>query len=231
MRTIGVLGGLGPQATMDFEARVHRVAQRLLPQHLNHGYPPMVTVYLRHPPVRFAEDGRPQQPLTLDPRLLDAAARLGSWADLLVIPCNTPHLFIEEIGAAAGCEVLSIVDVVVEELRRRGAGPIGLTGLGVPQVYSERFEGEGFEVVVAPGPLRDRLDEAILRLLEGVTTDEHRSAASQVVESVRSGGARATVLGCTEIPLLLGPLADAEDLVNPAQLLAEAAVRRATEPV
>ncbi len=37
MKTIGVLGGIGPQATMDFEARVHRVAQRLIPQRLNGG--------------------------------------------------------------------------------------------------------------------------------------------------------------------------------------------------
>src|SRR5262245_30993925 len=40
MKTIGVLGGLGPQATMDFEARVHRVAQRLIPPDKNCGYPP-----------------------------------------------------------------------------------------------------------------------------------------------------------------------------------------------
>ena len=40
MKTFGVLGGLGPQATTDFEARVHHVAQRLIPQYLNTGYPP-----------------------------------------------------------------------------------------------------------------------------------------------------------------------------------------------
>ena len=52
MRTIGILGGIGPQATMDLEARIHRVAQQCVPQHLNTGYPPLVSVYMRHPPVR-----------------------------------------------------------------------------------------------------------------------------------------------------------------------------------
>lgn len=51
MKTIGVLGGLGPQATMDFEQRVHRIAQELIPPHGNSGYPPMVVYYCRHPPV------------------------------------------------------------------------------------------------------------------------------------------------------------------------------------
>ena len=65
---------------MDFEARVHAVSQRLIPQHLNQGYPPMVTVYVRHPPVLFEPDGRPRLPLRIEPRLLDAAARLGKCA-------------------------------------------------------------------------------------------------------------------------------------------------------
>ena len=51
MRTIGVLGGIGPQATMDFEARIHEEAQKLIEPETNCGYPPMVTVYMRHPPV------------------------------------------------------------------------------------------------------------------------------------------------------------------------------------
>jgi aspartate/glutamate racemase len=55
LKTIGVLGGLGPQVTMDFEARVHRVAQRLIPPHGNGGYPPMVVYYDRHPPRDTAE--------------------------------------------------------------------------------------------------------------------------------------------------------------------------------
>jgi aspartate racemase len=47
MKTIGVLGGLGPQATMDFEQRIHRVAQQLIPPLGNSGYPPMVVYYCR----------------------------------------------------------------------------------------------------------------------------------------------------------------------------------------
>ena len=126
MRTIGILGGIGPQATMDFVKRVHSVAQQLIPRHLNQGYPPMVTVYLRHAPV-IIKDEKAVEPLTLDPRVLVSARRLGEWADLLAIPSNTPHLFIDEIRKAAGCEVVSIVDVTMAELKRRARQPVGLT--------------------------------------------------------------------------------------------------------
>ena len=54
MKRMGVLGGISPQATMDFEARVHRISQHLIPQAFNEGYPPMVVWYHRRPPIRSA---------------------------------------------------------------------------------------------------------------------------------------------------------------------------------
>jgi len=227
--TIGILGGIGPQATMDLEARIHRVAQRLVPQHLNTGYPPLVTVYLRHPPVLVGSDGTPRTPLAIDPRVLAAARRLGAWADFLVIPSNTPHLFLDAIREAAGRPIISIIDVTLAALRRRGADAVGLVGLGIPQIYADRLEAEGLRAITADPATRDALARAILRLMEGGDTPEGRAAAAAAVGQVRAAGAPVTVLGCTEIPLLLGEAAEAADLLNPAQLLAEAAVRFAVE--
>jgi aspartate racemase len=225
MRTIGILGGIGPQATMDFEARIHRVAQRLVTQHGNEGYPPVVTVYMRHPPVRVDADAKPVNPLVLDPRLLDSARRLGEWADLIVIPSNTPHLFLDPIREASGSTIISMIDVTVEALHSRGASGVGLIGLGIPQIYVDRFTSEGLRLITAAQTARDSLDDAIIRLMEGAETDTDRNAAREAVDQVRAAGAPLTVLGCTEIPLLLGEAAEADDLINPAQLLAEAAVR------
>src|SRR5262245_56977104 len=108
---MGVLGGLGPQATMDFEARVHQAAQRLVPPHGNSGYPPMVVYYHRRPPFVMRSDGMfPVFPLQPDPNLLQAARWLGTKADFLVITANGPHLVQAQIERAAGCKVLSMID-------------------------------------------------------------------------------------------------------------------------
>jgi aspartate racemase len=79
MKTIGVLGGLGPQATMDFVQRLHQVSQRFLPHDANSGYPPMVVTYFREPPVVMAEDGRPASPVQVNPAqlLAEAAVRFS----------------------------------------------------------------------------------------------------------------------------------------------------------
>src|SRR5690349_17364380 len=93
MKTIGVIGGIGPQATMDFEARVHAVSQRLIPQYWNTGYPPMVVYYHRYPPFIVDERGVPIPPRRPEPHLADAMGKLGMMADFLVITSNAPHLF------------------------------------------------------------------------------------------------------------------------------------------
>ena len=107
MKTIGILGGFGPQATMDFEQRVHRAAQQLLPPQRNSGYPPMVVHYCRHPPVLLDADGNTRMPIQLDPRLLKAAHSLGQLADFLVVISNGLHKLQPALEQAADRPILS----------------------------------------------------------------------------------------------------------------------------
>ena len=75
--------------------------------------------------------------------------------------------------------------------------------------------------------LRVALDQAIAGVMEGRDDAESAAAARGAVAALRARGVDGVILGCTEIPLLLRESADAADLINPAQLLAEAAVRAA----
>jgi aspartate racemase len=226
MKTIGVLGGLGPQATMDFEARIHRVAQRLITPSYNRGYPPMVVYYYRHAPVLLTEQDKPQLPFRPDPRLLEAAKRLGGLADFLVITSNTPHLFQAEIEQAAGRKVLSMIDTTLEEVRRRKWKRVGVLGFGDPVFYTRPLEQLGIACETLGPESRASLDKAIGRLMEGREA-ESAAAAREAVAALRARGIDGVILGCTEIPLLLRESADEADLINPAQLLAEATVRAA----
>ena len=227
MKTIGILGGIGPQATMELEARIHRVAQRRLPQHANEGYPPLVTVFMRHAPVRVDEERLPIEPRQADPRLFEAARRLGEWADVIVVPSNTPHQFLDRLREAAGVEILNMIQITLDEVLRRGVQPVGVMGIGRVHVYLEPLRERSIPVLFPDDEIQGRLDRAILRLMEGAEGDDERSVAAAALAQLRERGAGQIVLGCSEIPLLLGPAADAEDLVDPVQLLAEAAVEAA----
>jgi aspartate racemase len=125
-----------------------------------------------------------------------------------------------------------MIDLTVAESKRRGWRRIGVLGLGDPQVYTRKLDPLGIDYETLsgePGGLRDRLDRAILALMTGQAGPEETATALEAVDTLRAGNVDGVILGCTEIPLLLGDLAEAPDLIHPLQLLAEAAVRFAIE--
>lgn len=228
MQRIGVLGGISPQATMDFETRLHRVCQRRIPQDWNRGYPRLVVWYHRELPIQVDADGRPVVPRQIDPGLLEGAAWLGKAADFLVIPCNSAHIGVTQIEAAAGCPVLSMVDVTLDEVARRGWRAVGVLGFGgAPSVYVDPLAARGVRCLAIDADLQPRLDGAIRAVMEGREGVADHEVALAAVDVLRGQGVDGVVLGCTEIPLLLGRKSEGGDLISPAAVLAEAAVSRA----
>jgi aspartate racemase len=229
MKRMGVLGGVSAQATMDFEARVHRISQRLIPQRLNEGYPPMVVWYHRRPPIRMGADGRPVVPREIDPGMVEAARWLGKAVDFLVIPCNAAHVGIDAVREAAGCPVLSMIDVTIDEVVRRGCRRVGVTGFaGAPGVYVDPLRARGIAVATIDDRVQAAVDAGIHAVAEGRDGAADTAAARAAVAALRGATVDGIVLGCTEIPLMLRDEDDAPDLISPIALLAEAAVRFAT---
>ena len=228
MKRIGVLGGMSAQATIDFEPRVYRWAQRLVPQRWNSGLPPMAVWYHQGPPFRVGDDGRPLVPREVDPDVLDAARWLGRVADFLVIPCNTAHLWLSEIQAAASVPVLSMIDVTLHAIAERGWARVGVLGFGgALPLYVEPLRHRGVPCETIDAAMQAPLDAAIIAVMEGRDGGAEAAAARAAVDAL-ARTADAVVLGCTEIPLLLRDAAP-DQLINPAELLAEAAVRLAME--
>jgi len=136
---------------------------------------------------------------------------------------------VQAITAAAGCPVLSMVDLVIDDVARRGWRSAGVLGFGgAPAIYLDPLRARGIGCEVIDATLQAPLDAAILTLMEGREGAAETKAARAAVDTIRARGVDGVVLGCTEIPLLLGEDAESTDLVNPVALLAEAAVRLAT---
>ena len=226
MRKLGILGGFGPQATTDFAVRLHRAAQAIVPQHNNAGYPPLLAYYHRRAPIVVRDDGSPVLPLQPDPELLAMARLLGRWADLLVIISNGAHAIQAEIEQAADRPVVSMIDATLAELRRRQVRRVGVLGLFGPRIYQEPLAALGIACDTVDAELQARLDQAIFAVMEGRAA-EVQAVGQEAVAALRARGVDAIVLGCTEIPFLVPELEHDPAILNPTQLLAEAAVRAA----
>lgn len=231
MKTVGILGGMGPQATMDLEARIHRVSQRLIPQEVNRGYPPLIVYYVRRAPMVLNPDHTMREPLKPDPELLRGAQYLGTAADLLLIGSNTAHLFAQDIETAARKPVVSLIEAALAEVRRRKikrVGVIAVTEALAKELYLRDLQRIGCIPMMLPTQLQSALDEEIWALMEGKEKPSGPEVATRAVGILREMDAAGIILGCTELPLLLGHRADSDpDLINPSQLAAENAVQAA----
>jgi aspartate racemase len=212
---------------MDFEARLHAVAQRLIPPHGNSSYPPLIVYYHRRPPFVMQDERMPVFPLQPDPDLLQAAQWLGTRADFLVITANGPHIIQSQIEEASGRRVLSMIEVTLAEVQRRGWRKVGVLGVGDPRVmvYAQPMGQLGLTAEVIMPELQDPLNIAVMRMQEGRASAEDAQAVREAVTYLRARKVDGIILGCTELPLLLPSYSDEPDLINPAQHLAEAAVR------
>jgi aspartate racemase len=227
LKTIGVLGGIGPQATMDFEARVHAISRWMIEPQGNRGYPPMVVYYHRSAPVFLKEDGEPVQPYQVDPHLLQAARLLSEMADFLVIASNGAHLLTQQIEEATGRRVLSMIEATLSEVRRRDWRRVGVLTFQTIPVYAMALREIGIVSETIPHALAACLDQAITNLAAGIETAQDRAMTKSAVSFLRARDVDGIILGCTEIPFLLQE--EAPDLISPLQLLAEAAVKYALQ--
>ncbi len=226
MKTIGILGGLGPQATIDLEVRIHQVAQQRIPQRVNEGYPPLVSYFFRESPVIMPADGsRPTSRPPLNPRLLDAARWLGTLADFLVIASNGIHAWQADIAQAAGRPIVSMIDAVVDEVQRRGYQRVGIVDFRPSAfgVYPRQLEARGVVWEELPEDLQQEMVGIMLAVSEGRNGVAEGQRLRVAIEALRAREVDGLILACTEFPLALSAPIGA-DVINPAALLAEAAV-------
>jgi aspartate racemase len=166
--------------------------------------------------------------------MLDSAHRLHkAGADFLICPDNTIHQALPLVLPRSPLPWLHIAQVVAEEAVRRGFRRLGLTGtrwLVASDVYPDALGARGIECLRPAPEVRDRIGQLIMdELVHCVFRPETTQYFQSVVESFRDQGCDAVVLGCTEIPLILGDHNAALPTLDSTRLLAAAALRRALE--
>ncbi len=229
-RSIGIVGGMGPMATLDLFGKVLRHTDA-------HSDAEHIRVYMDcHTGVpdrtKAILDGG-ESPV---PYIVESANKLASiGADFLLIPCNTSHYFYDEIAAASPIPVMHMIRVAAEALQRDGVQCVGLLatdGTVKAGVYQAELERCGIRTLCPD----DRQQREVMRLIyDGVKAGAETfdtALIRQTVADLQAAGAQRIVLGCTELPLGFTAYGIEQDnTVDPAEVLAKAAVKAAGYPV
>ncbi len=210
-RTVGVLGGMGPAATLDFFAKILKGTAATCDQEHLH------LIIDNNPHVPNRNEWVAGMGPSPGPALVEMARRLEqAGADFLVLPCNAAHVFQDRIRQSVSIPLLSIIDETRDALLRRfpGTACVGVlasTGCIDAQLYQRAFGEAGVEVVVPIGGDRDTFMDLLCRIKAGDLSSDTSRAMRVLAAHLIARGADVLVAGCTEVPLVL----DGSDLPRP----------------
>ena len=226
--TVGVIGGMGPDATVDLMRRV----LALTPARDDQDHIRMLVDNNPKVPSRIAAliEGTGPSPL---PTLIDMARGLETQgADFLVMPCNTAHHYHGEVADAVGIPFPNLMELVVADLaqhhsERRRVGLLASSALSKIRLYEPHFERAGLELLY-PTPPRQEALMALIRAVKAARTDEQGTAAfSDAARDLAGQGAELLLIACTELSFIADTLASDLPGVDAADVLARAVVERA----
>jgi aspartate racemase len=230
-KTIGILGGMGPEATLDLFGKIIANTPAATDQdHLrvvidsNPKVPDRTAAILRGgvSPVPAMKAG------------IEALKRAG--ADFVVIPCVSAHFFLQELQRTPGLPIISMLDVTAEHIREQHPnihkiGMLATTGTLQGGRFRERLQQAGIETITPAGPDQERVMMAIYEIKGAAAAGKDRSAITREIREVAGRliqrGAQGVVAGCTEIPLVLTPGDLGVPVFDTLLLLARAAVAAA----
>jgi aspartate racemase len=229
-QTIGILGGMGPEATAHFYTLIIKSTKAEKDQeHIP------VIIY-SHPEIPERTDavlGKGPSPL---PCLLEGVRVLKeAGADFIVMPCVTAHHFYNEIMANVRFPFLNLVDeTLLYALRKmpemKRVGVIASTGTLKSRLFHEAFAREGVEIVEPADEEQAQVMEAIFGkegIKAGSTSGKCREIIHDMARALIQRGAEAVIAGCTEVPLVLKEGDIDVPLIEPLHILAEVSVLKA----
>ncbi len=225
MRTAGVIGGVGAETTARFYLKV---VQGFTRAHLP-SLPPVLIFSM--PFAHQIEDDvllRGQGVERSIPFLLEAARILErGGADFIALPCNTLHVFIEQIARAVNIPVLNVVKETTRFLARHGVTRIGVLASRITtqlDIYGPDFAKDGITAILPDESDKVKLGQVIHGILNGRRIDRNRQELQQIIARLYKNQVDAVLLACTDLQLLK-PKCPGKKLFDTMKILASATVR------
>lgn len=201
-RLVGILGGMGPAATIDLMQKVMAATTARRDQE----HVPLVVWNVPQIPERVTAIGDPSAPSPAAAMCAGAAALAKAGAEAIAIACNTAHFWAEEIEAAAGVPLIHIVDVALDELTASRMNQrtmlLATEGTHKTGIYATRAAARGFNLETPTPHVQNTINQCIA-LTKANELTKARALLLPQLAALGSSGVEAFLLGCTELPLVV----------------------------
>ena len=227
-KTVGIIGGMGPEATIDLMARVIKATPAI--DDIDH--------------IHLVVDNNPKVPSRIKaliektgesplPCLQEMALKLANWGvDLLAIPCNTAHYYYKDIQKVVNIPLLNMIElshgvITTQNPELKAVGILASTAVLDLRLYEKRFAESDVKVLRPPDALQDGIMAAIRKIKTSSYGKEVVSALQAAVDYLIANGVGALLLACTELSIIGHKIKTPVKCYDSAQILAEAIVKDA----
>jgi len=226
-KIIGILGGMGPEATIDLFYKIIKFTPVEKDQdHLRI----IIDNNPKIPDRTAAILGKGEDPL---PALQESARNLEkAGADFIIIPCNTAHYFLPLIQESVKIPILNMIEEAAKETQQRipqikKVGLLASIGIYKTEIYHQHYKKFNIEVISPEEKDKEEVMKAIYAVKAGNLSEGIKKSILKIAQELINKGAEVIIAGCTEIPLILKEGDVSVPLIDPTQILAKIAVQKA----
>lgn len=225
MKRIGIIGGLGPEATIEYYKVITEEYRR---RSQDHSYPVIIIHSMNLSEIVAMAEAN-DWPGVAEWLVKGIGVLMTAGADFALISANTPHIVFDEVRKRVDIPMISIVEETLQAAEHKGLGRLALLGTKFTMqgtFYQKVFERSGIELIV-PGPEEQRYihDKLLNEIGLGRIVDKTRRRFLSIIEEMKERHAiDGVILGCTELPLILTYNEFGLPFLNTTRIHAESAV-------
>ena len=204
MKTIGIIGGLGPESTVDYYKRMIATVQAYYPER---AYPEIIVFSANLTKLLELVNKKDWEMLTTWlVEKIEAVSRAG--AEFAAIASNTPHIVFDAVQSRSPIPLISIVEETCKQAESLGLKRLGLMGTKFTMeadFYQKSFAAKGMSVAVPDETAQQCIQEKLFSEIElGIIKESTRQDLLGIVrQMIAKEAIEALILGCTELPLIL----------------------------
>lgn len=224
-KTLGILGGMGPMATVTLFKKVISMTRANCDQDHIHQ---IIDSNTQIPDRTSYILGKGEDPA---PYLVESALRLEKMgADFIIMPCNTAHYFYERITQSIGIPLLNMVELTAKfSFDTCGSSAkmdlLATDGTCSSGVYDKYFKLQNMELVKPEPDFQKLIMDFIYGIKKGSDADIDKLI--NAVQNLRDKGAQTFILGCTELSFAKDEYGLKGNFIDPLSVIAQRSVEYA----
>lgn len=239
MKTIGILGGMGPEATI----YQYQLILKYTPASKDQDHIPVIIYSNPKIPDRTTSILKGEHEEIIKELARSAKLLEKTGVDFIIIPCNTAHYYIEKVRNSISIPIIDMIKLAVNytenKLRKneleseisennQRIGILATNGTIQSEVYQRAFNEKNLTPYIPDSVYQKKIMEVIYKIKRGGSNSINKDEVMILLDEIReTGNITWFILGCTELPLLFQEVVNVEDihLIDPMEIMAKHIVK------